>query len=83
MACGLPDAQLTCVNEQRRVLGYLSTLTMDQVVQVCAEHFAHLFNYVIQPTPKSFIDYVPMTLPNGRVILDHVVMGGEQFDSKT
>lgn len=68
VACGLPDVQMTCVNEQLRKLGIHRRDTVKKVAQVTGHHIGVVFAREVMPVSHDLLSWSA----NAHSVLSHV-----------
>ncbi|WFD44514.1 lipoyl(octanoyl) transferase [Malassezia psittaci] len=77
VACGLPDVQLTSVEEQLVKRGESLQLSVPEVAGKVAAFMGNVLNRDVKMAPNSFLTYIPKNV-DGEAILDQVLIDGKE-----
>lgn len=79
VACGLPDVQLTCMEEQLEQGGKRLEISDSQVADIVASQFASTLQRTIQPA-GALLQYESSTAKDGSEIITRVTIDNEPFE---
>lgn len=78
VACGLPDVQLTCIDEQLEQHGQKLKLSDIQVADLVADQFASTLERKVQ-LADTLLQYECSTANDGTKFISKVIIDHEQF----
>ena len=76
VACGLPDVQLTCIDEQLAWQGRESHVSVQQVAGIVADEFGSTFKRNIEAADN--MQFFPQII-DGMKVLSHVMVDAERI----
>lgn len=78
VACGLPNVQLTSIDQQLERAGRTLDVRVPDVARLCADHLATALQRTTEPAAETCLSYFPTTNDAGEQVLSKVLVEGTE-----